>query len=235
MRLPRSDVPCLSRACFAVGVVVIGSLLFGAPVIADRNEGPDAPGGFHHGGDEESHASDAAPPVARHGVDAVVRIASPADGSRVVGPDLPLEIALQRITLIPMGVTREPRPATLGGHLHVAVDGAMLGMIATASGLVVHDLKDGRHELSITLTAPDHRAFDPPIEARVRFTVTGSRATGGVFLTAVGPPTPLKEFAARLPGAPAMAALLASALAVVCGIAWKLTSRGAPASEDDRG
>jgi len=200
-------------------------------------------GEFQFGVGEAVPAPAPATSVAWDGESAGITLDEPTDGARTVGPDVPLAIFVHGVTLIEMGATDAPQPNTLGGHLHVSVDGTMIGMVATGRGLVVHDLRNGPHEILVTLSAPDHLPYDPPIEARARITVTGSTATGEVALLENGaaavttppPPAGLAALAARLPVWPLTAALLLAALLVLGTIAWRVTSRWAPDGEDEDG
>jgi hypothetical protein len=195
-------------------------------------------GQFQFGVGDVTPAAAPATSVPRGGVDAGITIEAPIDGGIVRGSDVPLAIDVSGVTLIGMGSGETPKPGTLGGHLHVAVDGAMVGMVASGQGLVLHNLATGAHEIVVTLAAPNHLPYEPPIEARARVSVGDGAPSGPVALSGggmpgpSGPSGPVSRIAARLPAWPVTAGLL---LAAVFGLGWlatALTSRRGASRRD---
>jgi methionine-rich copper-binding protein CopC len=134
-----------------------------------------------------SSAPAVAPPntVSTGGVAATIRIGAPTEGAVVTGANLPLTLHLQAITLVKD--ERDQAPAgTLGGHLHVWVDGTVIGMPSTTEGLVIRGLSSGTHTIRVELAAPNHLPYAPTIDATAKVEVRGGATGGSVTLSAGG-------------------------------------------------
>lgn len=172
------------------------------------------------------------------GVGAHVRIESPLDGATVAGPEVPLRLGLQGITLIAMDGSNVPKPGTIGGHLHVSVDGTMVGMVSTDRGLVLRDMADGSHEILVALSSPGHLPYAPPLEARARVTVSGSTSSGPATLAegapqrTAAPPSAVKTVASWLPPWPVVAGVLLACVLLVVALAGRSPSRRAPPGDE---
>jgi hypothetical protein len=75
---------------------------------------------------------------------------------------------------------------TLAGHFHLVIDDYQLGMVSVASGLEIANLTNGTHIVKVTLSAPNHQDYDPPVAASVRFTVVGGATSGDPRLVVHG-------------------------------------------------
>ena len=75
-----------------------------------------------------------------------------------------------------MGSTAAAPAGTLGGHLHVLVDGVELGM-SSAPVVAIRGLSNGPHTLTVTLSDNKHLPYDPPVRNTIRITIADSNAT----------------------------------------------------------
>ena len=99
---------------------------------------------------------------------AVLRIVSPANGSKVKGPTIHVVMTLMNAQIVPL-TTRNITPTT--GHIHISIDGSLVTMKAGLTAEVTN-VKPGTHELEAEFVAADHVPFDPRVFVGVTFTVT---------------------------------------------------------------
>ncbi len=138
------------------------------------HSGHEAQEGSHagHGASEEAHAGhEHGRPIDLTGVSPRpgVSLVAEADGSG----GILLDIDVSGLELVPADPPADHRPGQ--GHVHVAVDGRSVAMIATTDHHLT-GLADGGHTVVVTLSSNDHRDYHAdggPIGATAEVEVTG--------------------------------------------------------------
>jgi hypothetical protein len=122
------------------------------------------------GGATASGGNDGSPtPAPRPSSPATVRIASPANGSTILGPAVRVRVALRGGTIVP-ATTKDITPTT--GHLHLYLDGKLISM-NYQTHQTIPDVAPGPHVLRVEFVAADHIPFDPRVIAASTFQVKG--------------------------------------------------------------
>jgi hypothetical protein len=151
-----------------VAILALGALLVTAGCTAEANRTEEA--------GAASSEAEAGPEVPR----AVVRIAAPADGSVVNGPDVEVILEVEGLTIVPAGVDQAS-----SGHHHLIVDAPLpdLGSsIPAEAGRYIHlgqgqteyllaGLPPGEHRVIALVGDHLHVPLNPPVADTVRFTI----------------------------------------------------------------
>lgn len=95
-------------------------------------------------------------------------IVSPTDGAAVSGPDVPMRVAVNYLTLDPGAIAKANEAGK--GHWHLLVDGKLVGPVGTTD-TVVKGLTPGQHTIKAELHNNDHSALNPVVEKTVTITV----------------------------------------------------------------
>jgi hypothetical protein len=117
-----------------------------------------------HSGSPTASPTPATTTSTRRTSTATIHVLAPRTGSSV-GPDVTVRLRVDGAPVLdPNDVT-----ATVGGHVHLYVDGKLILM---SKVLVQHvTLKPGAHNLRAEFVAPDHQPFLNPVTATVAFQV----------------------------------------------------------------
>ena len=142
------------------------------------DDGDNVTGEFEFSVGHGAPAPAPAPPTVTStgGIAAEVAFAQPTDGATITGGDVELQFHTNNVTLMAMGSTAAAPAGTLGGHLHVLVDGVELGM-SSAPVVAIRGLSNGPHTLTVTLSDNKHLPYDPPVRNTIRITIADSNAT----------------------------------------------------------
>ena len=109
------------------------------------------------------------PSTARIASTAVFEIVSPTDG-QVVGKRLKLQFGLTGARILATGTTKIRGDE---GHIHVSIDGKLLGMTFGLSQVIdTGDFAPGPHLLEVEFVRGDHVPFSPRVVRTVRFVVS---------------------------------------------------------------
>ena len=142
------------------------------------DDGDNVTGEFEFSVGHGAPAPAPAPPTVTStgGIAAEVAFAQPTDGAAITGGDVELKFHTHNVALMAMGSTDAAPAGTLGGHLHVLVDGVELGM-SSAPVVAIRGLSNGPHTLTVTLSDNKHLPYDPPVRNTIRITITDSNST----------------------------------------------------------
>ena len=92
-----------------------------------------------------------------------VRVISPAQDARVLGPDVEVRMEVERVTL-------SPRRSRTGAYILLRLDNAPPVKTFTDT-FTYKGVNAGNHTLRVELRRTDDTSFDPPVRTQVRFTV----------------------------------------------------------------
>ena len=92
-----------------------------------------------------------------------VRVVSPVEGARVVGPDVEVRLEIE-------GATLSPRRSRMGAYLLLRLDNAPPVKTFT-DNFTYKGVGAGNHTLRVELRRNDDTSFDPPVRAQVSFSV----------------------------------------------------------------
>lgn len=112
-------------------------------------------------------------PGSRPSPAATLTFASPQEGETVSGEQLDVVLELQGGRV----VTQDTPVTADTGHVHVTVDGKLVSMtFGTVQVLDLRPYDPGPHVLEAEFVAADHLSFEPPVVARLSFTIAEAPA-----------------------------------------------------------